>query len=182
MHIGVEVVHGSIRTGKKRLLVLELLQVDGRNLNGCIEHRCIIWESAKVRVHAVLSLHTHTHVESRLLHLRIELVATVLRRWDVTIYLAVIGPGSRTFLGMAILSVFTAWSSAAIAGRQSNFIHQSLVTLGRLSLESEQDVSDILYHLGSDTLVEEWGGQDLEDQSCTASVVGEDGLEGLIVW
>ena len=182
MHVGVEVVHGRIRTRKKRLLVLELLQVDGRNLDGCIEHWCIIWESTKVRVHAVLPLHTHTHVESRLLHLRIELVATILWRRDVTINLAMIGSGSRTFLGMAILSMFTAWSSAAIAGRQSNFIHQSLVTLGRLSLESEKDVSDILHNLGSNALVEEWGGQDLEDQSCTASVVREDGLEGFIVW
>ena len=82
---------------------------------------------------------------------------------------------------MTIGSVITAWSCATISGRQSNFIHQSFVTLSRLSLQSEKYVPDVFNDLGSDALVEERCSQDLEDESGSAGMVGQDSLEGFVI-
>jgi len=140
LHGWVEVVHGRCGAGEELLLVLELLHVDGRDLDVCgVEDgglKTIGWEGTEVGVHTVGSLHAHAHVESRLLDLGEELVLAVLWGRDVAVDLAVVGSRSWALVGVTARGVITAWPCTTISSRESNLVHQALVSLSRLSLES----------------------------------------------
>ena len=97
----------------------------------------------------------------------------------MAIDLTVIGTGSRAFVGMLLSSVVG--SCASIASGKSDFVHQALVTLRGLGLESQENVPDVFHDLGADRLVEERSGEDFEDEGGAASVVGEDSLESFVV-
>ena len=80
-----------------------------------------------------------------------------------------------------LTSVIAVVAVASAASGQTNFIHQTLVTLTRLRLDADQDVLDILNNLSPDGLIEEGSGQNLEDERRTTCVVAEDRLQNLVV-
>lgn len=89
--------------------------------------------------------------------------------------LTVRSAGTLTLLGAAVGRV------GLVAGRESNLIHKTLVSLGRSGLQLGQDVADGDRGLGAGRLVEEWSGQHLEDKSCSTLRVLEDSLQSCVV-
>lgn len=72
-------------------------------------------------------------------------------------------------------------SAGSAAGGKTYFIHKTLVALLGLRLDADEDGADVLHNLGADLLIEEWGGEDLEDQGSAAVLVGQNLLQHLIV-
>ncbi|KAI6772108.1 hypothetical protein HG530_003066 [Fusarium avenaceum] len=65
--------------------------------------------------------------------------------------------------------------------RQAYLIHQALVALIRLSLNSDKDVLNVFDNLVADRLIKEGCGKHLKDKSGTALVILENGLQNLVV-
>src|SRR5438128_544900 len=82
---------------------------------------------------------------------------------------------------MAGVAMLTARPGTAIARRQSNFIHQALITLSRLRFDLDEYVANILNDLGSDGFIEERRSQNFENQSGAASMVAQNVCKNLVI-